>query len=244
MLWDQLWYAFVKKGHCQAFHLFLRSVFCLLVIPPDFDQPKSICLIQKVWNACLTKFCFSFNSPMAIDRCPLQLLPCTIVLPSLNSCHHFLTFPLFISCSACTQICACEFLLHEHFLVFKNHMTDSFSQVAGFSIVFFSPLNATLNPICHMLALLGAHHILYVSRIRVNDYSDFLGGGGWWHHTSPLLCKWEVTTTLSYIQLAPFLQNKSDMCLLAYRKCLEWGQWQCTYTQCSCYAWSVLTFWL
>jgi len=28
--------------------------------------------------------------------------------------------------------------------------------------------NAELNPICHLLALLGAHHILHVSRIRVN----------------------------------------------------------------------------
>jgi hypothetical protein len=32
-----------------------------------------------------------------------------------------------------------------------------------------NPLNAKLNPICHLLALLGAHHILHVSRIRVND---------------------------------------------------------------------------
>jgi hypothetical protein len=28
-------------------------------------------------------------------------------------------------------------------------------------------LNAELNPICHLLALLGAHHIIHVSRIRV-----------------------------------------------------------------------------
>ena len=28
-------------------------------------------------------------------------------------------------------------------------------------------LNAELNPICHLLALLEAHHILHVSRIRV-----------------------------------------------------------------------------
>jgi hypothetical protein len=28
-------------------------------------------------------------------------------------------------------------------------------------------LNAELNPICHLLALLGARHILHVSRIRV-----------------------------------------------------------------------------
>jgi len=32
-----------------------------------------------------------------------------------------------------------------------------------------NPLNAELNPICHLLALLGAHHILHVSRIRVKN---------------------------------------------------------------------------
>ena len=30
-----------------------------------------------------------------------------------------------------------------------------------------NPLNADLNPICHLLALLGAHHILHVNRIMV-----------------------------------------------------------------------------
>jgi len=30
-----------------------------------------------------------------------------------------------------------------------------------------NPLNAKFNPICHLLALLGAHHILHISRIRV-----------------------------------------------------------------------------
>ena len=32
---------------------------------------------------------------------------------------------------------------------------------------FLNPLNAELNPICHLLALLGAHPILHISRIRV-----------------------------------------------------------------------------
>jgi len=32
---------------------------------------------------------------------------------------------------------------------------------------FIIPLNAELNPICHLLALLGAHHILHVSGLRV-----------------------------------------------------------------------------
>jgi len=33
----------------------------------------------------------------------------------------------------------------------------------------FNPLNAELNPICYLLALLGAHHFLHVSRIRIKS---------------------------------------------------------------------------
>ena len=33
----------------------------------------------------------------------------------------------------------------------------------------FNPLNPKLNPICYLLALLGVHHFLHVSRIRVKS---------------------------------------------------------------------------
>ena len=36
----------------------------------------------------------------------------------------------------------------------------------------FNPLNAELNPICYLLALLGAHHFLHVSRIRVKSLTQ------------------------------------------------------------------------
>jgi len=32
----------------------------------------------------------------------------------------------------------------------------------------FNPLNTELNPICHLLTLLGAHPIFHISSIRVN----------------------------------------------------------------------------
>jgi len=32
-----------------------------------------------------------------------------------------------------------------------------------------NPLNTKLNPICHLLALLGAHHIFHVSGLRVKN---------------------------------------------------------------------------
>jgi hypothetical protein len=42
---------------------------------------------------------------------------------------------------------------------YKNTYSRTFS---------INPLNAELNPICHLLALLGTHHIFHISRIRVN----------------------------------------------------------------------------
>jgi hypothetical protein len=54
-------------------------------------------------------------------------------------------------------------------------------------IFLFNPLSAKLNPISHLLALLGAHHILHVSRIRVNRttlqvFVTYLTGALYVHH--------------------------------------------------------------
>ena len=46
-----------------------------------------------------------------------------------------------------------------------------------------NPLNAELNLICHLLALLEAHHILHVSRIRVNNRSSYC----WLKSDKPIL---------------------------------------------------------
>ena len=35
--------------------------------------------------------------------------------------------------------------------------------------IYINPLNTELNPICYLLALLGAHHFLHVSRIKVKS---------------------------------------------------------------------------
>jgi len=42
------------------------------------------------------------------------------------------------------------------------------------SKLLINPLNAELNPICHLLALLGAHHILHVNRIKVKTLNPEL----------------------------------------------------------------------
>ena len=39
--------------------------------------------------------------------------------------------------------------------------------IAAFCNCFVNPLNPELNPICYLLAILGAHHFLHISRIRI-----------------------------------------------------------------------------
>jgi hypothetical protein len=55
-------------------------------------------------------------------------------------------------------------------------------------VLFVDPFIVELNPICHLLALLGAHHILHVSRIRVKPVSCLT--------MNPLVCEvmLQVTT--------------------------------------------------
>ena len=42
------------------------------------------------------------------------------------------------------------------------------------SLKLITPLNAELNPISHLVALLGAYHILHISRVGVNVYTIYL----------------------------------------------------------------------
>jgi hypothetical protein len=50
---------------------------------------------------------------------------------------------------------------------------DLFCCILISAFCWFNPLNAELNPICHLLAIFGAHPILHVSRIRVKTRNPF-----------------------------------------------------------------------
>jgi len=48
-----------------------------------------------------------------------------------------------------------------------QHLEGSGTPVLYIGRTVLNPLNAELNPTCHLLALLGAHPILHISRIMV-----------------------------------------------------------------------------
>jgi len=91
----------------------------------------------------------------------------TFVLPLCRSSCHY---PQSV---VAPGYCLCVFCLLSHtgdhirsFLAWyscANWMNESDIN----QLTTFNPLNAQLNPICHLVALLGAHHIIHVSRTRL-----------------------------------------------------------------------------
>ena len=75
-------------------------------------------------------------------------LTCLAYLPFLR--HRMTYYITILSLYMCTVHCSTT-------CVFSPNL-----------ILDINPLNNKLNPICHLLALLGAHDILHISRIRVN----------------------------------------------------------------------------
>jgi hypothetical protein len=58
-----------------------------------------------------------------------------------------------------------QFATHRYTVLKETAMTE---QIV--SRLTLNPLNTELNPICHLLTLLGAHHIFHISGLRVNPY--------------------------------------------------------------------------
>jgi hypothetical protein len=60
-------------------------------------------------------------------------------------------------------------LIYVSFLIFFSCISSFL--LVGLSYLYLNTLNAELNPIYHLLALLGAQPILHISRIKVEYHS-------------------------------------------------------------------------
>jgi hypothetical protein len=81
-----------------------------------------------------------------------------------------------------------------------NQLDPVHNPTSHFLKIYLSPLNAELNTICYLLALLGAHPILHVSRIRVNIIL----------RSTPRSSKWSLSIRLLYqktVYISPLPQT-------------------------------------
>jgi hypothetical protein len=94
-------------------------------------------------------------------------------------------------------------LLHIYF----SSVTEYTDRIKRMWIWVINPLNAELNPICHLLAVLGAHPILHVSRIRINLPETRLVSSVVYCFTS-LINSWKTARNVKT------QKTKLDFCLL------------------------------
>ena len=120
-----------------------------------------------IYHICIPLISSDCNLMMA-DIDETILLFCNYIYPAWN-CHKFLfknkalNYTLWSRKFPCNESLNCLGVIPEvkHTKHAKHSLTITSACVA------VNPLNPKLNPICYLLALLGAHHFLHVSRIRV-----------------------------------------------------------------------------
>jgi len=99
---------------------------------------------------------------------------CYCVFLYVTVCHSVTVCYCISLCVTCALLFYCPLLCY--FVLKCNYVSLCYCVPLCFCLLMcatsgsdeVNPLNAELNPICHLLALLGAHHILHVNRIRVN----------------------------------------------------------------------------
>jgi len=75
-----------------------------------------------------------------------------------------------MDCTVCTEYqCLYKGVLYLYLFTIPYVETTSVHLSVRDLVSAVNPLNAELNPTCCLLALLGVHHFLHVSRIRVKS---------------------------------------------------------------------------
>ena len=95
-----------------------------------------------------------------------------------NNQSHMQNCDKLLLTSPCLSVCP-SVRLHETVRLQVDEFSwslifECFSKIILENSSFINPLNAELNPICYLLALLGTHHFVHVSRIRVKSLTPRL----------------------------------------------------------------------
>jgi hypothetical protein len=147
------------------------SLFAELLIATCIAAPPDGCFVTSstLFVECVRAFTALWRR---VVSCPELFCHANIRVPkmALTNGRYVLSF-FFLSCFRITlpaiavlrsTIWGCLFIAHlHHFYISVFFLL--------FTLSFLNSLKVELNPNCHLMALLGAHHILHVSRIRVKE---------------------------------------------------------------------------
>jgi len=109
------------------------------------------------------RLCLSFMGRILIKNVHSLHNQCCMFIVNSSSCSVKLLPHIWVFISIIIK-------LHNRNFIWEHWIIEGFvKEMSKFckSIVWINPLSPELNPICYLLALLGAHHFLHVSRISV-----------------------------------------------------------------------------
>jgi len=86
------------------------------------------------------------------------------MLPNFRFGTWHLFYAAFTAKKLSTHVLLCKLKRNDCSFRFYDYLS-----YCSYILFLLNPLNPELNPICCLLALLGAHHFLHVSRIRVKS---------------------------------------------------------------------------
>ena len=140
--------------------LILRVNICVIV---DSQKPmhKFSCVVYVISGLCSDSHCTEEHSSMHSKTCKhIREVSTEQKLCSWGSTTLLVALMKFADGSTWVQ--GGHLLVRNESLEPRMHLNDT-----EHLCYYFNPLKPELNPICYLLALLGAHSFLHVSRIRV-----------------------------------------------------------------------------
>jgi len=149
------WLVFITETECvycavRTGYLYIVQVMCFVWI---WEQTASISLYSINWLVFITEtecvYCAVRIGYLYMTLVKTWSLKCLPVSLRGSNTEHTHTH---------THTHTRSHIMYMHFGIHFACLTRD-----------IKPLITELNPTCHLLALLGAHHILHVSRIRVNQ---------------------------------------------------------------------------
>ena len=120
----------------------------------------------------LSDFYYNADTQEKAKFNPFMLLTPSIwsVLNLIQYVFNVLTSSLYPSIFICRPFCYLYSTVMVRYVMVQVLRLSTHLQHCSINVfTVLNPLNAELNPICHLLALLGVHHFLHLSRIRVKS---------------------------------------------------------------------------
>ena len=110
-----------------------------------------------------------FSVLLAVAQHPLSLNTCCFSVTSVTAKADALRCHISMERANQTGLYCGRACSYVTVFLKRPLLSLAYSTAVKVKLTLFNPLKAELNPICYLLALLGAHHFLHVSRIRVKS---------------------------------------------------------------------------